>query len=784
MRHQHAHPHKEEKTIQLKIERVPDYPEYAAFLEGRLINYPSVMAAQVDLKNMIVTVTYNPPGITEEQLKRIIDEANQEIQHEIHGHIHLGSTKIEPQVAPEKHNHEAHNHVAPAWQSEYGFETEHAGHGPEMVRTLRNAFIVTAILTAIVVFTSPIGEAIIGRKIPLPINRNLFHFIFATPAVIYGGWFFFTGAWRALRLRTTNMATLVSVAVLAAYLYSVGATFIFGGETFYEAATMLLAFVLLGHWLEMAARGRTNAAIEALLTLVPPTANLIVDSQVKQVPVDQVKKGDLLLVRPGEKIPVDGMIVEGQTSVDQSAITGESLPVPKSPGGEVIGATINQEGAFRMRAVKVGENTTLSQIITLVKTAQMTRAPVQRIIDRVASYLVPVALGGGLLAFLTWFGFSTKGTIFALTAGIATVVIACPDALALATPIAIVVGTGVGARNGILEKNALALEKSARITTVLFDKTGTLTEGEPQITDIGVAGKLSHEELLRFVAGLEVGSEHTIAKAIVASAKERGVADLPQVSDYRAVPGRGAVGIIEGHEVLAGNVGFMKEEGIDTSKVASDVQRLEKEHKTIIFAVVNGEVEGVIGLADRIRPESREAIKELHNMSIEVAMVTGDNEATAEAVARELEIDKVFAEVLPIQKAEKVKELQEQGRIVAMVGDGINDAPALVQADLGIAIGAGTDVAIESGTIVLMKNDPRDVVKAIHLGHLVLGKIRQNIAWAIGYNAIALPVAAGILYPFTGLLLSPQVAAIAMSASTITVTINSLLLSRQARSLG
>ncbi len=700
-----------------------------------------------------------------------------------HEHIRLGSTEVSQPITHENHEQIAHDNVAPAWQSEYGFESEHAMHGEHMVTTLRNAFIVTAILTAVVVFTSPIGETIIGRTISLPIDRNLFHFIFATPAVLYGGWFFFTGAWRAIKLRTTNMAVLVSVAVLAAYLYSVAATFIFGGETFYEAATMLLTFVLLGHWLEMAARGRTNEAIQALLNLVPPTANLVVDNQVKQVPVENVKKDDLLLVRPGERIPVDGVIAEGQTSVDQSAITGESLPAAKKPGDEVIGATINQEGAFRMKATKVGEDTTLSQIVSLVKKAQMTRAPVQRIIDRVASYLVPVALGGGLIAFLVWLVFTGQGLLFALTAGISTVVIACPDALALATPIAIVVGTGVGARNGILAKNALALERAARITTVLFDKTGTLTVGKPEVSDMVTVAGLSQDGLLRLVAGLEVNSEHTIAHSIVAAAAEKGIKGLPEAADYRAVPGRGAVGTIEGREVLIGNAGFMQEEGIDTGKVADAAGKLESEHKTLIYVAIDNRIQGLIGLADRIKPESREAVKELQEMGVMVAMITGDNKATAQAVADELGIKTVFAEVLPAQKAEKVKELEDQGNLVAMVGDGINDAPALAQADLGIAIGAGTDVAIESGAIVLMRNDPRDVVKAIRLGRLVLGKIKQNIAWAVGYNAIALPIAAGVLFPFTGLLLSPQIAAIAMSASTITVTLNSLLLSRQARAI-
>ena len=781
--HQHARPRKEQKTVQIKIEMIPDYPEYASFLEDRLARNPSVSSARVDLKKQIATTTFDPSGITEEQLREVMNQTCHEVCHRMHGHIRPASAEIEKQAAPESLQHQAHERVAPAWQSEYGLETEHAAHGPEMVRTLRNAFIVTAILTLIIVATSPIAETIFGQSIPTPIDRNLFHFLIATPAVFYGGWFFYAGAWRALRFRTTNMAVLVSVAVLAAYLYSVAATFIFTGDTFYEAATMLLTFVLLGHWLEMAARGRTNEAIQALLNLVPQTANLITNGEIREIPVEQVKKGDILLVRPGEKIPVDGVIVEGQTSVDQSAITGESLPIPKAPGDEVIGATVNQEGAIRMRATKVGKDTTLNQIVALVESAQRTRAPVQRIIDRVAAYLVPVAIGGGFAAFLVWLFFAGQGTVFALTAGIATVVIACPDALALATPIAIVVGTGVGARNGILAKNALALERSARIDTVLFDKTGTLTEGKPAVTDIIAVEDMPHNELLRLVSGLEVGSEHVIAKAIVAVAKDRGIMEIPTVLDYRAIPGRGAIGTIEGREVMAGNLTLMKEENIDISIVEQEVLRLEKEHKTIIFTVVDRSIKGVIGLADRVKPESKEAVRELHNMGIEVALITGDNQATAQAVANELGIDTVFAEVLPADKAEKVKELQRQGRVVAMVGDGINDAPALVQADLGIAIGAGTDVAIESGTIVLMKNDPRDVVKAIHLGHLVLRKIKQNIAWAIGYNAIALPIAAGILYPTFGLLLSPQIAAIAMSASTITVTLNSLLLSREAKAL-
>jgi Cu2+-exporting ATPase len=698
---------------------------------------------------------------------------------EAHNHVHQGDRKHG--AAGEGAGHAGHEIVAPAWQSEYGFETEHVAHGPEMVKQLRNAFIVTAILTAIIVITSPIGTTILRRSVPVPIDLNLFHFILATPAVFYGGWFFFTGAWHALKHRTTNMAVLVSVAVLAAYLYSVAATFIFRAPTFYEAATMLLTFVLLGHWLEMAARGRTSEAIQSLLSLVPATANLVSDGEIKEVPVADVKQGDVLLVRPGEKVPVDGVIVDGESSIDQSAITGESIPVPKGVGDEAIGGTINQEGAFRMLAMKVGEDTTLSQIVNMVTAAQRTRAPVQRVIDRVAAYLVPVALGGGLLAFLVWLAFTNQGFLFALTAGISTVVIACPDALALATPIAIVVGTGAGARKGILTKNALAFERAARINTVLFDKTGTLTVGHPEVLDIVTAGPLSRDELLRLVAGLELGSEHAIAKSIIEAARARGIIDLPQVSNYRAVPGRGAVGTIEGRKVMVGNASLMNSESVDVREISQLADKQKGNRQTLIYVAIDDVIQGVIGLADRIRPESKQAVRQLRDMSIDVAMITGDNRATADEVAGELGITTVFAEVLPAQKAEKVRELQGRGKLVAMVGDGINDAPALAQADLGIAIGAGTDVAIETGSIVLVKNDPRDVVRAIRLGRLVMGKIRQNIAWAIGYNAIALPVAAGMFYPSTGLLLSPQVAALAMSASTITVTLNSLYLGRQAR---
>ncbi len=787
MSDEHASHHRGDRHVEKGFELSSDIPRHRAYayaVEERLKRNPHVRDAKVDLKAMKATVSFDPSGIDEEQIAELIKACCKDCKCYEHAHIHPGSAELEKQIAPERPSRAAHEHVAPSWQSEYGLETEHAVHGPQMVGALRNAFIVTASLALLVVAFSSTGEVIFGRLLPTPfgIDRNLLQFILATPAVIYGGWFFYAGALRALRQRTTNMAVLVSIAVLAAYVYSVGATFIFTGEPFYEAATVLLSFVLLGHWLEMAARGRTNEAIQALLNLAPQMANRAIDGEIETIPVEQVRKGDVLLVRPGEKVPVDGEIIGGSTSVDESMITGEPLPVTKGPGDKVIGATINQEGSIRMRAEKVGEDTTLNQIVALVQAAQRTRAPVQRTIDRVASLLVPVAVGGGALAFLVWLVFGGQDAVFALTAAIATIVIACPDALALATPIAIVVGTGMGAREGILFKNALALEGAAKIQVALFDKTGTLTEGKPEVREVITYGGLAEEELLRLAGALEVNSEHALAKAIVSAAGERSL-HLPAAAGFQAVPGRGAVGEVEERSLAVGNAALMNERGVSLDMAAPQIERLRSKAHTIAFVEADGSLIGLIGLADRVKPESREAIKALKGIGVEVAMVTGDNRVTAEAVARELGIDRVFAEVLPADKAAKVKELQAEGKWVAMIGDGINDAPALVQSNTGIAIGAGTDVAVESGAIVLMKSDPRDVVAAIKLGNLVMGKVRQNIFWAIAYNAVALPVAAGILYPFFRILLSPAVAALLMSVSTITVTVNSIMLSRKRKLL-
>ena len=763
---------------------IPKHRAYADMIEERLRRNPYVRGAKVDLKANKATVSYDPSGITEEQIAGLINACCKDCRCYEHAHILPGSAELDEQVAPEPAERAAHEHVAPSWQSEYGLETEHAAHGPQMVAALRDAFIVTAVLAFFVVIFSSAGQVVFRRPVPTPfgIDRNLLQFLLATPAVFYGGRYFYVAAFRALRHRTTNMAVLVSVAVLAAYIYSVGATFIFGGEPFYEAATVLLSFVLLGHWLEMAARGRTNEAIRALLDLAPQKANRMADGQIEIIPVERVMVNDILLVRPGEKVPVDGRVIEGSSSVDESMITGEPLPVSKNPGDAVIGATINQEGSFKMKAEKVGEDTALNQIVAMVQAAQRTRAPVQRTIDRVASWLVPVAVGGGLLAFVGWLVFGERGVVFVLTAAISTVVIACPDALALATPIAIVVGTGMGAREGILAKNALALEGAAKIQAVLFDKTGTLTEGKPEVKEVVALGGLTEGELLKLSGAIEVNSEHILGKAIAEAARES-AGDLPSATGFASVPGRGAVGEVEGKRLAIGNASLMEERDVPIEEAANEIERMRSKAYTIAYVEMDGSLAGIISLADRIRPESKEAVRQLKDLGIEVAMVTGDNHVTAEAVARELGIERVFAEVLPADKAAKVKELQAEGKRVAMVGDGINDAPALVQADTGIAIGAGTDVAEESGAIVLMKNDPRDVVAAIKLGWLVMGKIKQNIFWAIIYNAIALPVAAGVFYPVMRVLLPPSIAALLMSVSTITVTINSILLSSKRKSL-
>jgi Cu2+-exporting ATPase len=652
----------------------------------------------------------------------------------------------------------------------------------DMVRDMRNRFLVALAFTALITLYSPMGRDLLGFTAPTPfgLRDDVFGLLLSLPVVFYSAWIFFDGAYRALRNRTLDMMVLVAVAVAAGWLYSVGVTLTGGGEVFYEAAAMLTTFVLLGHWFEMRARGGASDAIRTLLDLAPPMAVVLRHGEPVEVPTAEVAVGDLLLIRPGSKIPVDGVVEDGQSDVDESMVTGESLPVSKAPGSEVIGATINTTGTLRARATKVGSDTALAQIVSLVQQAQSSKAPGQRLADRAAFWLVLVALVGGTVTFFAWL-WSGASVQTALLFAITVVVITCPDALGLATPTAIMVGTGLGAKRGVLFKNATALETSARIDTVVMDKTGTLTKGEPEVTAFvtggpGGLGGLGEDEVLSLVAAVEKESEHPLAAAVVAYAAGQG-AVTPVASGFRNVPGHGAVADVAGRRVVIGNIRLMELEAVELGDLEARRDELASAGQTAVLVGVDGRGAAVIGLADAARETAASAVRALHELGAEVVMLSGDNRATAERIAGQLGIDTVIAEVLPADKAEKVAELQRAGKRVAMVGDGVNDAPALAQADLGIAIGAGTDVAIETADVVLMRSDPLDVPTAIRVGRGTYRKMRQNLTWAVGYNAVALPIAAGIFAPL-GLILRPEMAALSMSGSSLIVAVNALMLRR------
>ena len=727
---------------------------------------------------------------------------------------HICDPLMEPDPTPEAHGHAMHAvGEAPVAPPEHTGHAEHAGHemaasvaehpghdmtageavrSPHevmghgghpgmsmdaMVRDMRNRFLVAALLSIPILLWSPIGRDVLsfGVAAPFGLRDDVWLLLLSLPVIFYSSWIFFDGALRALRARTLDMMVLVSVAIGTGWLYSVAVTLTGGGETFYEAVSVLAAFVLLGHWFEMRARGGANDAIRTLIDLAPPTSTVIRDGEPVDVPTAEIVVGDLLLVRPGDKIGTEGVVEEGQSDVDESVVTGESLPVSKSPGSDVIGATINRNGTLRVRATKVGADTTLAQIVKLVQEAQNSKAPGQRLADRAAFWLVLVALIGGTLTLLVWIAvgqpFSTA-ILYAIT----VVVITCPDALGLATPTAIMVGTGLGARRGILFKNAVALETAARIQVVVMDKTGTLTKGEPEVTDLVVEG-MPETEVLRLAAAVERESEHPLAEALVRYADARAVT-LAQAEGFENVPGQGALAKVEGHLVAVGNARLMSREGVDMEPLEARRRELASGGRTAVIVAVDGKVAAVIGIADAPRPTSAEAISDLRDADVEVVMLTGDNEATARRIADQLGVQTVIAEVLPGDKASTIARLQADGRRVAMVGDGVNDAPALAQADLGIAIGAGTDVAIETADVVLMRSDPLDVPIALAIGRGTLRKMRQNLGWAIGYNSVAIPIAAGVFEPAFGLVLRPEIAALSMSGSSLLVAVNALLLKR------
>ena len=673
-----------------------------------------------------------------------------------------------------EHAKQAERGAAPAMSHDMAQEMGH-GAGMDMqamVRDMRNRFWISLVFTVPIFIYSPMGNMFTPPAPPFGLELDLWLFFLASAAILYPVCPFVIAAVRALRNGILNMAVLVVLSVGTGYLFSIGATFFFKGAQFYEAAAVLLVFILLGHWLEMRARAGASEAIRTLLDLAPPMANVLRDGREFEIPTAEVLVGDTVVIRPGNKIPVDGTVTEGSSLVDESMLTGESMPVGKKPNDTVIGATINKSGTFRYAATKVGADTALAQIVKLVQEAQNSKAPAQLLADRASQWLVLAAIVIGLLTFAIWFWWIGQTLLFAMTLTITVFVIACPDALGLATPMAVMVGTGLGAMNGILFKNAAALEDATKLDVIIFDKTGTLTVGQPEVVDVVTAKGATVETVLATAASVEQGSDHPLAQAIVRRAD--GLA-IPAQEGFENIEGMGARARIDGENVLLGNRRLMETHKLDLGELTPEADQLQGAGRTVVYVTRAGKVIGLIAIADAARPTAASTVAKLRERGVQVAMLTGDNAGTAQRIAKDLGLDIVLADVLPGQKADKVKELQAQGKKVGMVGDGVNDAPALTQADVGFAIGAGTDVAIESADVVLMKSDPYDVVGAVELSRATLRKMHQNLWWAVGYNVIAFPLAAGVFYPF---LLSPEIAALAMSGSSALVAINALMLKR------
>lgn len=724
-----------------------------ARVEKALSSVEGVLSADVNLATERATVTYDPEKADFEAMERAVDEA---------GYRLVKSAEGEEALDRERRRRER--------------ET----------RLLKVKLVYSAASAAVIMFLSMLGMYIPGLK-DVP-ERTLFVILFAlaTPVQFWPGMTFYRAALKAARHGTTDMNTLIAVGTTAAYLYSVVATFspsFISGTglklaVYYDASTTIIALILLGRFLEARAKGRTSEAIRRLMDLQAREARVLRDGVEESVPVEEVRVGDVVVVRPGEKIPVDGVVVEGRSAVDESMLTGEPLPVEKNPGDEVTGATVNGTGYFLFRATRVGKDTVLAQIIRMVEDAQGSKAPIQRLADRVAAVFVPAVIAISFVTFLVWLITGPEPSFnFALLNFVAVLVIACPCALGLATPTAIMVGTGRGAELGILIKGGEVLERAGKLDVVVFDKTGTLTWGKPVVTDVIPVDGKGEDELLSVAAAVERGSEHPLAETLVEEAKSRGLV-LAQAMGFQAFPGRGVAALIDGGEVRLGNAAFMAESGVSSPALEERAEELAGEGKTVVFTAVDGEVSGMIAVADTIKPMAAEAVRALREMGVEVAMISGDRRSTAEAVAGQVGVEHVLAEVLPADKAAEIERIQSGGKVVAMVGDGINDAPALARADIGIAIGSGTDVALETSDITLISEDLRKVATAIALSRTTLRTIKQNLFWAFFYNVIGIPLAAGVLYPAWGWLLNPIFAAAAMAFSSVSVVGNSLRLRR------
>ncbi len=721
-----------------------------------------------------VTVDFDEAATSVEKLRRKVSSCGFRCRGSVTPQHVCKQFMPAPSEAAPAHQHRQDHGGPPAAHDEMAHEMGH-GAGMDMaamVRDMRNRFWIALAFTIPIFIYSPMGGMFTPPSPPVGLDLDLWLFFLGSIAIIYPSWPFFTAAWRALRNGVLNMAVLVVLSVGTGYIFSVGSTFFFPGVQFFEAVAVLLVFILLGHWLEMRARAGASTAIRALLDLAPPMATVLRGGREVEIPTAEVQAGETVVIRPGNKIPVDGVVVEGDSLVDEFMLTGESMPVNKGPGDQVIGATINKSGSFQYRATKVGADTALAQIVKLVQEAQNSKAPAQLLADRASQWLVLIAIVIGLATFAIWFWWIGEPLLFALTLTITVFVIACPDALGLATPMAVMVGTGLGATHGILFKNAGALEDATKLDVIVFDKTGTLTMGQPRVVEVVAAADRTQDEALRMAAAVERGSDHPLALAIVERAEGL---DVPPSSGFLNLEGKGARAEVEGQTALLGNRRLMDEETIELGPLAGEADRLKGAGRTVVHVARGGEILGLVAIADAPRPSAKAAVAKLRERGVEVAMLTGDNEGTAKRIAAELGIDMVLADVLPGQKADKVKELQEQGKRVGMVGDGVNDAPALTQADVGFAIGAGTDVAMESADVVLMKSDPYDIVGAIELSRATLRKMHQNLFWAVAYNVIAFPMAAGVFYP---VVVSPEVAALAMSGSSALVAVNALLLKR------
>ncbi|MFD3459342.1 heavy metal translocating P-type ATPase [Nocardia fluminea] len=771
---------------------------------GRLTNglrhRPGVIAVDPNPVAQTATVTYDPTRTSVADLRTWVrecgyhcagrsvpthacDPTSEPITHPRPA-THGGASTAESTdsvIAPAPSRAASHAVAHDQPHAAHGGGHTHGGHASmsmdDMARDMRNRFLVALVFSTLVMLWSPMATHMLGLHLPTPfgMRADIWMLLLSLPVIFYSSTIFFTGARAALQAHTLDMMVLVSVGIGTGWLYSLFVTFTGGGEVFYEAATMLATFVLLGHWFEMRARSGAGDAVTSLLDLSPPQAVVLRDGQEVRVPTAEVRVGAVLLVRPGAKIAVDGIVLDGSSEVDESMVTGESMPVRKQPGSAVIGATINTIGSLRVRATKVGSDTALAQIVELVQQAQNSKAPGQRLADRAAFWLTLVALVGSLTTLAVWLllGASlSTALLFAIT----VVVVTCPDALGLATPTAIMVGTGLGAERGVLFKNATALEDAARIDVVVMDKTGTLTKGAPEVTDVITAPGTDSDRVLALAAAVELESEHPLAEAIVDYAKTHGVPIL-SATDFENVAGRGARATVDGQHVIVGNRGLLDADHIELGESAKQRDELAASGHTAVLVAVDGHAQAVIALADAPRPTSADAVRALHELGVGVVMLTGDNTGTAERIAHDLGIDTVIADVLPEDKADRIADLQRTGKKVAMVGDGVNDAPALARADLGIAIGAGTDVAIQTADVVLMRSDPYAVSTALRIGRGTVHKEHQNLGWAVGYNGLALPIAAGVFAPW-GLTMRPEIAAMAMSGSSLIVALNALHLKR------